>query len=294
MVLSLLGGLLGGGNTSGSNASSHANHSSGTSSTNVATTLPQYSFSSYGAMPSYSMPMLGGLSGNMSNLAGSYISGMGMPSYSGFSTLPSYTVSYAPSYMGMGNMTGMMGMTGMGNMTGMTGMTGMEHSGHSVDTTSQGPLTGVTAPFMGMIEGISDTLRGSGLGQILGIPLGLFSYAVGHDGALQAAQNGDIAGWMVNTQDHSSHSHLLGGADHIGSTAPLGFLGTAGQEIGYMLGLDQMFGNAAAYDQRNGTNYTGTSGTPTHLLPVWGGSNSSSSGSSSGLGRLLGNLLNII
>lgn len=291
MVLSLLTNMLGGGNSS-SSTSSHAGHTSGTSSTSAMSAFPQYSFGSYGMMPA-TMPMLGGLGGSMNNLAGSYVSGIGMPSYTGF---------YSPSSMGMGMGTNMMGMNGMlggymptstmymptmgmPSMTGMAGMSGMGTYSMPTTTTTSSSSSGGGGGGGGL------------LGQILGIPLGLFSYAVGHDGALKAAQNGDIMGWLVNTQDHTSHSHALGGADDQGSTAPLAFLGTIGQEVGYLLGLDQLFGSAVEYDRANGTNYSGSGGDPTHLLPIWGGEglySSSNSGSSGGIGGLLGGLLNII
>jgi len=106
----------------------------------------------------------------------------------------------------------------------------------------------------GIIGGI---IQKTGLGKILGIPLGIFSSLVGHDGAKKAAADGDIMGWLVNTQDHTSHTHAAGGSDHGGgSGAPLGFLGTIGQKLGGLVGLDKMFGSAIEYDQTYGTNYS--------------------------------------
>ncbi|WP_018632769.1 hypothetical protein [Neomegalonema perideroedes] len=110
---------------------------------------------------------------------------------------------------------------------------------------------------------------GSLLGRVLGVPMGAFSYLVGHDSALRAAQNGDVGGWLVNTQSHEAHTHALGG-NAGGRQAPLAFLGTLGQEAGYMLGLDGVFGNSAAYDRVHGTNYNHDAGQPTHVLPIWG------------------------
>ncbi len=110
---------------------------------------------------------------------------------------------------------------------------------------------------------------GSLLGRVLGVPMGAFSYLVGHDSALRAAQNGDVGGWLVNTQSHESHTHALGG-NAGGRQAPLAFLGTLGQEAGYLLGLDGVFGNSAAYDRVHGTNYNHDAGQPTHVLPIWG------------------------
>ena len=96
----------------------------------------------------------------------------------------------------------------------------------------------------------------TGLGKILGIPLGIFSSLVGHDGAKKAAADGDLMGWLVNTQDHTSHSHAAGGSDHGSGGAPLGFLGTIGQKLGGLVGLDKMFGSAIEYDQIHGTKYS--------------------------------------
>jgi len=108
----------------------------------------------------------------------------------------------------------------------------------------------------GLLGGIGGGGAGGGLGGLVGAPLGLFSSLVGHDSAAQAAGNGDVMGWLVNTFDHTGHSHDLGGASGHGSSAPLAILGTLGQEAGGLVGLDKAFGSAQAYDAQNGTNYT--------------------------------------
>ncbi len=131
----------------------------------------------------------------------------------------------------------------------------------------------------GLLGGITGGSAGGGsggMGSLIGAPLGLFSNLVGHDSAAKAAANGDVQGWLVNTFDHSGHSHGLGGNSGGGSSAPLGILGTIGQEAGGLVGLDKVFGSAHAYDAQNGTNYA-SGGSPNY--GVTGGL---------GLGSLLG------
>lgn len=142
-----------------------------------------------------------------------------------------------------------------------------QQGGHAQHAAGPQPGDEQAAGLGGMVSRLLPP--GNVIGRLLGVPLGAFSYLVGHDSALRAAQNGDVGGWLVNTQDHGAHTHTLGG-NAGGRAAPLGFLGTLGQEAGYLLGLDGVFGNSAAYDRVYGTNYGHDAGEPTHILPIWG------------------------
>lgn len=90
------------------------------------------------------------------------------------------------------------------------------------------------------------------------------SEKVGHDSAVRAAQAGDYAGWLVNTNDHAGHSHPLGGAagTRLSSQA---HQGTVGQEKAYASGNYKQYGDARAYDQLFGTNYVQNGGDPNHI-----------------------------
>lgn len=138
----------------------------------------------------------------------------------------------------------------------------------SISLPLSGEDTGYTTGFR-TLDRLGE-LRGTRLGRILSAPLAAYSLLVGHDGALRAARNGDIAGWYVNRFDHSSHSHALGGNQERRSASPLAIIGTIGQEIGNLIGLDQSLGTGIDYDLAHGTNYAiGHSyGEPTHITDL--------------------------
>ena len=217
----------------------------------------------------------------MMNSAFSMPGSMMMP-MSNISNLMSNSL-YMPSNMGsMGNMN----MYGMGNMNMMMnpftmGMpstmmtpamnpgTTTSHDGHAATTTDSGGgglLGGLLGGgsgggFLGGLVGgllSKDGLVGGLVGPIAGPVLGIFSQLVGHDSAYRAGQNGDVGGWLINTLDHSGHTHHAGGAEGHASSmgpAPLAIAGTLGQMAGGLVGLDKLFGSATAYDQQHGTNY---------------------------------------
>lgn len=131
-----------------------------------------------------------------------------------------------------------------------------------------GGILGLKAGLLGGVANLFSKNNGI-LGAIGGIAapvLGIFSKLVGHDGAAKAGMNGDLGGWLVNTFDHTSHSHHLGGNEggNDGLLAITKLYGTIGQEAGYLIGLDKVFGDAAKYDSENGTNYAAGGGEPKH------------------------------
>ena len=211
----------------------------------------------------------GVIPGNNVNMGGS--SSTGHSSHgSGYGSMTgSSSTGHSSHGSGYGSMTS--GMTG-GMTNGMTGgMTDGSHSGHGSSTGNSSGSAGMGGLIGSLLGGITGGASGGGaggllggagggglggLGGIVGMPLGLFSNLVGHDSAAQAAGNGDVMGWLVNTFDHTGHSHAMGGNAGNGSSAPLAIAGTLGQELGGLVGLDKVFGSAQAYDAQNGTNYT--------------------------------------
>ncbi|MGB1255736.1 MAG: hypothetical protein ACPG51_07715 [Thiolinea sp.] len=140
--------------------------------------------------------------------------------------------------------------------------------GHSESSSAGTSLLQGNSGLGGVVNGLLSGITGgkdAGIGGLIGTPLGLFSNLVGHDSAAKAAANGDVQGWLVNTFDHSGHSHPLGGNSGSGSSAPLAILGTLGQEAGGLIGLDKVFGSALEHDARNGTNYV-AGGSPSYGL----------------------------
>ncbi|WP_020560145.1 hypothetical protein [Thiofilum flexile] len=195
--------------------------------------------SGFGSLPG--LVSSGGMTG------GSTVGGMssgGMSSSSGQSSHSTHTSGGASTTSGSGSSSAGLGGI-IGNLLG--GITGGSSS-------SGGGLLGGGLLGGGLLGGGGGLL--GGVGQIAGLPLGLFSNLVGHDSAAKAAGNGDVMGWLVNTFDHTGHTHDLGGASGNGSSSPLAIVGTIGQEAGGLVGLDKIFGSAQDYDARNGTNYS--------------------------------------
>ncbi|EFO33410.1 conserved hypothetical protein [Roseibium sp. TrichSKD4] len=154
------------------------------------------------------------------------------------------------------------------------GHAGHAHHAEKNDGNVGGILGGIFGLKSGLLGGLANLFsKKSGiLGAVGGLAapvLGIFSKLVGHDGAHKAAMNGDLGGWLVNTFDHTSHSHALGGNEGNGNGGLLGITniaGTLGQEAGHILGLDKVFGDAKQYDAQNGTDYAKGGGEPKHFL----------------------------